>query len=407
MQKAFKRWMKATAILFAVMLIGANTGLAQVTVSLGEITGRPGESATVAVNISGVESGTAIKSFDFQVIWDAGVTFTGVSSTGTLSGNAEFATGVNGGLVGSFSTAPVGTDITTSGVLINLNFDLDAESTGTVTLTSVRFNAGDPAVAGGNPSTNFTVATRIVSVSIEHDTRLGEAYTNTGQPFKILVTVEDALVEGDGVVSFNFTLHYDPAFLTIDTGKGFGGASTDGGVANFSVVNANDDGNGTMLVGGFTLNNIVGSGTLVTIFATAGAAAGTPPLSLSDVVFNAGVPIYAPRGGVALILPFNVASEEEPGLPSEFALKGNYPNPFNPSTTIQFDLPESSDVSITVMDLLGRQVLFVPTRSMSAGTNRSIQIDANTLSSGIYLYRVIAQNRANTNVKVGTMTLLK
>ena len=393
--------MKATAILFAVMLIGANTGLAQVTVSLGEITGRPGESVTVAVNISGVESGTDIRSFDFDLMADVGVIFTGVSSTGTLSGDAEFSTGVNGGLVGSFSTAPVGTDITASGVLINLNFDLDSESTGTVTLTGFRFNAGDPGVAGGDPSTDFTVSSRIISVVIEHETRLGDAYTNTNQLFKILVLVEDALVEGDEVISFNFNLNYDPAFVTINSW------TVDGGIAEGAVINANDDGNGTILVGGFTLGNIVGSGVLVTLWATAGPTVGTPPLTLSDVVFNLGVPIYAPRGGVALILPFNVGSEDEPGLPSEFALKGNYPNPFNPSTTIQFDLAESSDISITVMDLLGRQVLSVPTRSMSAGANRSIQINANALSSGIYLYRVTARNRTSTSVKVGTMTLLK
>ena len=105
--------------------------------------------------------------------------------------------------------------------------------------------------------------------------------------------------------------------------------------------------------------------------------------------------------------PYRTANEDETGLPSEFTLKGNYPNPFNPTTTIQFDLPESADVTIDVMDLLGRRVLVVPMQAMSAGANRSVRIDANSLSSGIYLYRVTARTRTDANVKVGTMTLLK
>jgi Secretion system C-terminal sorting domain len=101
------------------------------------------------------------------------------------------------------------------------------------------------------------------------------------------------------------------------------------------------------------------------------------------------------------------ADEDEVDLPTEFALKGNYPNPFNPSTTIQFDLPETADVTITVTDMLGRQVLSVPSASFGAGANMSVQVDASSLASGLYLYRVIARGATATYAKVGTMTLIK
>jgi CHRD domain/Bacterial Ig domain/Secretion system C-terminal sorting domain/Cohesin domain len=101
------------------------------------------------------------------------------------------------------------------------------------------------------------------------------------------------------------------------------------------------------------------------------------------------------------------ANEEETEIPTEFALNGNYPNPFNPSTSILFDLPETANVTVTVTDMLGRQVLSVPTASVDAGTNRSIQIDASQLASGLYLYRVIASGVNTTFAKVGTMTLIK
>jgi hypothetical protein len=100
-------------------------------------------------------------------------------------------------------------------------------------------------------------------------------------------------------------------------------------------------------------------------------------------------------------------TEGEGSLPTEFALKGNYPNPFNPSTTISFDLPETADVTVQVLDLLGREVMALPSRTMEAGAAKSVQINASSLSSGIYLYRVIARGANSTNMMVKTMTLLK
>jgi len=100
-------------------------------------------------------------------------------------------------------------------------------------------------------------------------------------------------------------------------------------------------------------------------------------------------------------------TEGEGSLPTEFALKGNYPNPFNPSTTISFDLPETADVTVQVLDLLGREVMALPSRTMEAGSAKSVQINASSLSSGIYLYRVIARGANSTSMMVKTMTLLK
>jgi len=48
--------------------------------------------------------------------------------------------------------------------------------------------------------------------------------------------------------------------------------------------------------------------------------------------------------------------EGAPGLPAEFALHPNYPNPFNPTTTLRYDLPERAEVTLTVYDIIGREV---------------------------------------------------
>jgi hypothetical protein len=55
------------------------------------------------------------------------------------------------------------------------------------------------------------------------------------------------------------------------------------------------------------------------------------------------------------------SSTEASLIPTEFALHANYPNPFNPSTQIQFDLPEPGNVSLIVYDVLGREVAEIAT----------------------------------------------
>lgn len=67
----------------------------------------------------------------------------------------------------------------------------------------------------------------------------------------------------------------------------------------------------------------------------------------------------------------------------------NSPNPFNPSTVISFELPQSSHVKVTVYNTLGQQVTVLQDGVMSAGAHH-LEWDAGNLSSGIYLYRIEA-----------------
>ncbi len=99
--------------------------------------------------------------------------------------------------------------------------------------------------------------------------------------------------------------------------------------------------------------------------------------------------------------------EENAELPKEFALHGNYPNPFNPSTRIQFDLPENAQVQIQIVDMLGREVITLPAQELEAGANRSVEMNAGSLASGTYLYRIMATGAESRHVKTGRMTLVK
>ena len=94
-------------------------------------------------------------------------------------------------------------------------------------------------------------------------------------------------------------------------------------------------------------------------------------------------------------------------IPLAFSLKQCYPNPFNPKTTIEFDLPNPARVSLKVYDLLGKEVaVLAENRDYEAGTY-TLQFDASAYASGVYFYRLAASSRENTYQKVLKMILLR
>jgi len=86
--------------------------------------------------------------------------------------------------------------------------------------------------------------------------------------------------------------------------------------------------------------------------------------------------------------PHSDVPDEPSGLPRSFVLYQNFPNPFNPGTTISFDLPRAADYRLEIFDLLGRRV---DDRSGHASAGRvKLYWDGTKAASGVYLYRVTA-----------------
>jgi hypothetical protein len=75
--------------------------------------------------------------------------------------------------------------------------------------------------------------------------------------------------------------------------------------------------------------------------------------------------------------------------PEGYALEANYPNPFNPSTTISFTIPQAQHVSLVVFDALGREVATLVDSELGSGTH-TVTFDGQNLSSGVYIYRIRA-----------------
>ncbi len=76
-----------------------------------------------------------------------------------------------------------------------------------------------------------------------------------------------------------------------------------------------------------------------------------------------------------------------PEVPVQFSLGQNFPNPFNPSTTIQYSVPADGDIRLSVYDLLGREAAMVESGFRPAGAY-SVQWNARGLASGVYFYRL-------------------
>jgi hypothetical protein len=75
------------------------------------------------------------------------------------------------------------------------------------------------------------------------------------------------------------------------------------------------------------------------------------------------------------------------GVVTEYALRNNYPNPFNPTTTISFDLVEAGFTSLKVYNIQGQEVSTLVNGNMTSGSH-SVLFDAAGLPSGMYLYRL-------------------
>jgi len=105
----------------------------------------------------------------------------------------------------------------------------------------------------------------------------------------------------------------------------------------------------------------------------------------------------------------SVGVDDETNIPLSIELFENYPNPFNPVTTIKYSVNVNSDVTLSVYNILGQTVSIFNQTNVTPGFNE-FKFDGSGLSSGVYLYQLKIKNLANSqviNTKVNKMVLLK
>ena len=89
-------------------------------------------------------------------------------------------------------------------------------------------------------------------------------------------------------------------------------------------------------------------------------------------------------------------------VPIKYALEQNFPNPFNPTTTIKFSIPKEVQVNLVIYDILGEKVKELKNEVMKPGYYE-VNFDAISLASGVYFYRL----KAGDFVQTKKMLLMK
>ncbi len=121
------------------------------------------------------------------------------------------------------------------------------------------------------------------------------------------------------------------------------------------------------------------------------------PAAMEQIPINWGDASYDP------LFPYkyNISSldDPQPAAVVNLHLNQNFPNPFNPSTTITYTLPKPARVLLKIYDLLGQEVTTLPQQNQTAGTHL-ISFNGDGYSSGIYFYRLEVDGRFSETKKM-------
>ncbi len=104
----------------------------------------------------------------------------------------------------------------------------------------------------------------------------------------------------------------------------------------------------------------------------------------------------------SLLLTLDVDEPTPVVQPEEFKLSNAYPNPFNPTATISLNLPQTATLTVTVYDILGRNVASLVNGRLNAGTH-SFVLDGSSWASGVYFVRANASGLGVATQKVVLM----
>jgi fibronectin-binding autotransporter adhesin len=131
-----------------------------------------------------------------------------------------------------------------------------------------------------------------------------------------------------------------------------------------------------------------------------GVAPGTYYYRLKQVDFDATVHCTDP---IQVVMSPLSGVGSDASVPVVFALQQNYPNPFNPTTTVEFTVTKAGPATVKVYNLIGQELVTLFQGMTEPGRRYSIAFDASSLSSGIYIYKLVTQDQSASR----KMTLLK
>ena len=276
----------------------------------------------------------------------------------------------------------------------------------------------------GNDFPNGFIDGELFVARYESDGTLDASFGNAGIVTKSSSTfdrVSDALLQPDGkVLIAGFTregpsegnnavmvLRYLPDG-SADTGFGVGGKATLDFGASIVIEAMTLQEDGKIVVGGinietgYALVRVNQDGTVDSAFATDGMLTVPGRGSLNDIAFQedgrllavgfAENDISSPDFGDIITMRFDlgdvsVANEDPMAFPKSATLASNFPNPFRQRTTLRFSLDVPAHATLSVYDLMGREVARVLDAPRAAGQSE-VSFAANELSAGVYIYQL-------------------
>lgn len=140
------------------------------------------------------------------------------------------------------------------------------------------------------------------------------------------------------------------------------------------------------------------------VFQWTAPARGTGTISFYAAAFQGTTSSSSGQSGSIVVTSTEIVTvvQDQFSTPADFQLEQNFPNPFNPTTRIQFSLPKATIVKLVVFDVLGRAVTTLVQEYKQAGLY-SVPFDGSRLASGVYLYRLTTPEQSVTRI----MTLEK
>ena len=395
-----------------------------------------GEVFEVAIDVSDV-SGLGITAFNLALTYDSSLlTATSAAIAGTLSGTANMTLAYNAAEAGRIAIAAAGVDaLDGAGSLVVITFEsLSTDGISSLTFEQLTFNEGNPAATANDGS--ITVSSALAGdASLNGELSAFDA-AMVLQHAALLDTLDTPAFIAADVSGNNEVSSYDAALILqrvsglLDCFPVDGGCASKhgaGGVdATFSWGPAAPDGmlvhiplmldHATSGVRALTFEIIASEeidftsdvrtrlpegwivsrgetadgNTLVTMAGLTPLAADTLMIIEADAKATLQTTVRLnEQAAVTLDAPLMDA------VPLQFALSQNYPNPFNPVTTIQYELEQDVDVSLVVYDMLGREISRLVDGLQRAGTH-NVSFDARSLSSGMYVYRLVAGSYAQS-----------
>jgi len=217
----------------------------------------------------------------------------------------------------------------------------------------------------------------------------------------LIIPIEMTGVSPDsGIFSIQFEISYDPIIISADSVI-FNSSSPV--ISEWQKQFNLSEGKISCALAGSdsVLTDIIVANLIITISESA-IDGDSSVLHFDNLYVNEGTPMASAEDGMVKVLSIGVIEQLNNSNPKFFSLEQNFPNPFNPSTIIEYSLPKTGDVSLIIYNLLGEEVAGLVNEVQQAGFHL-VTWNATKMSSGIYFYRL----QSDDFVQTRKMLLLK